>query len=299
MGLSTFQMIKKMSSSAVRIDTIELNSEQIKAHQKTLLSMMDDIVNVCKENNINYFLGGGSALGAMRHQGFIPWDDDLDVNMPRADYERFIDLFQYRFGSKYWVHTPRKTHNYGLSMAKIRKKGTIMREWEDLDSQECGICIDIFIIENVFDNRLCRIVQGVVSLGLGYALSCRKFYHNRYVIRKLFADDVKVFNFKVFIGALLSFASLDWWCRLTDTWHSICKNSESKYVSGCAGRLHFFGEMYSRELFCKVKEVDFEGRKWNVPVDVEGYLRHCYKDWTRIPAEQDREKHLLFEYSNV
>ena len=297
MKLSTFEAFKHLSSEVP--GAIELSQEQLEKVHEVLLKIMDDVVSVCEKNELCYFLGGGSALGALRHKGFIPWDDDIDVNMPRKDYEQFLKLFRAQYGEKYWIQTPQETSNYGLSLAKIRKKGTVMMSRDDWHTNECGIGIDIFVIENMFDNPVLRTLHGVLCLGMGYLLSCKKFCRDKNELRRIAHEVPEVrgtFYLKIAIGFLLTPLSLDWLCQKTDACHRLCKNNDSKYVSGCAGRLHFFGEMYRRDDFCEVRKEDFEGRRWNVPIDAEGYLTHCYGDWKEIPAEKDKERHYIYKF---
>ena len=119
-GLVTFDAFKHNQSEMCQA----LDSEQLARLQHVLLEMLDDIILVCSREGIDYMLGGGSALGAARHQGMIPWDDDIDLNMTRADVQRFIPAFEAAFSDKYWIHTPEKSDNYALLMPQIRKKGT-------------------------------------------------------------------------------------------------------------------------------------------------------------------------------
>ena len=297
MKLSTFEAFKHLSEKDTGM--ILLNETQLNKIHRVLVRMMEDITEICDKNSLCYFLGGGSALGALRHKGFIPWDDDMDINMPRRDYEKFIRLFREKYSEQYWIQTPGDTPNYGLTMKKIKKKGTVMRGRDDFHSEECGVGIDIFIIENMFENRALRLAHGVLCLGMGYLLSCRKFYRDRKEMRQLARAVPELgmaFRLKIGIGFLLSVCSLDWWCRMTDRCHSLCKNNHSTYVSGCAGRLHFFGEMYRRDGFCRVRKAEFEGHWWNVPVKAEEYLTHCYGDWKKLPAPEKREKHFVYQF---
>lgn len=296
MGFSTFDFFKQIPVECEGIVYLE-ESHILKIHQ-ILLEILDDIVEVCEEYDIGYFLGGGSALGAMRHKGFIPWDDDMDINMPRKDYDRFIPLFRERFQEKYWIHTPQDTENYALSMTQIRKKGTVMKGRDDFATSECGVGIDIFVIENAFDNKVLRNFQGIVSLMLGYLLSCRKFYRDRKEILSFLKKTQErkgTIYFKIAVGFLIAWIPVTWWCKATDNWHRICKDDHSQWVCGCAGRLHFFGELYKREGFCEVRKEMFEGRMLNVSQDVEGYLEHCYGDWKKLPSPEKRERHIVFE----
>ena len=150
MKLSTFDIFKNIESDEVII----LSEEQLETLKKTLLTMLKDVIEVCEKNNITYSLGGGSVLGAVRHKGFIPWDDDIDLNMSREDYDKFVIAFEKEYGYKYWIHTPEKTKNYNLLFARIRLKGTALITRDDFDNEECGVPLDIFIIENTFDNKI-------------------------------------------------------------------------------------------------------------------------------------------------
>lgn len=299
MNLSTFSTFKTLQNNNSKLK--KMNNNQLKKLQQTLLGIIDDIDYVCKKYNLTYNLGGGSALGAIRHNGFIPWDDDLDINMPRKDYQKFCEVFEDEFSEKYWLHTPEKTKDYGLSFARVRKKGTIFRSRDDLNNtEEAGVYIDLFIIENTYNLAIMRYIHGILSLMFGFLLSCRNFYKNKKFYLEMVKDNKKankVFKIKTFIGFLVSWMSVD---KINHTWNNInkmCKNNESKYVSVPVGRKHFFGELYERDKFCKTILHEFEGKNRMLPVCIEydAYLKHMYGDYMKIPKEEDRETHIFLE----
>ena len=84
--------------------------------------ILDVIHQVCTEHGLRYSLAYGTLIGAMRHKGFIPWDDDMDICMPRADYDRFVTLFSEECASDYWVQNIRIDDQYDLHFSKVRKK---------------------------------------------------------------------------------------------------------------------------------------------------------------------------------
>lgn len=132
----------------------------VKDVQDVLLEMLKDIDIICKKNNIPYFLNGGSALGAYRHKGFIPWDDDADISMLKEDYDRFIKVLEKDLDkSKYTFHCYKKDNRYNplIPAMKIRKLNTYIKEANFLLKNritECdGLFIDVFVYDNVSKNK--------------------------------------------------------------------------------------------------------------------------------------------------
>ena len=124
-----------------------VNQDLLKLIQKKLLLMFDDILEVCEKEHIKYQLSGGSALGAVRHKGFIPWDDDIDINMTRSDIKRFIPAFKRKYGDKYWIKVLGQTPDYDYLMIHIMAKDVRARALMEPANQDNGLCIDIFPME--------------------------------------------------------------------------------------------------------------------------------------------------------
>ncbi|CCZ03871.1 MAG: lipopolysaccharide cholinephosphotransferase [Clostridiales bacterium] len=295
MKLSTVAAFKNINSNSDKF--IHIKGDVLKNFQKELLKMMQDIVTVCEEEKIAYCLLGGSALGAVRHKGFIPWDDDMDIGMPAYDFERFRIAFLKKFGEKYWVHYC-KTKDYGMTVNRIRLKGSVCRGREDTYTEECGFFIDIFLMENTFDNKILYNIHGFFCMAFGFLLSCRMFYKNRELMSELAEanPDLKsAFKIKIFIGRLLSFISIKKLTCFTQKIYGLCKNNNSKYVSIPSGRKHYFKETYLRDGQVQVTKCEFEGHKWNIPKDYDAYLKKMYGDYMKIPPEKDREEHIVLE----
>ena len=296
MALETAVLLKHIEIK----NGIVLEGELLKKYQRYLLEMADDIVYVFEKNNINYNLSGGSALGAVRHGGFIPWDDDMDFNIFGKDYERFVECFNREFREKYNVQYY-KTPNYGLAFIRIRKKGTVYRNHLDVSEIEenSGFSMDIFLMENVYDNAILRFFHGVLCMFCGLMLSSRKFYSNRAFFKELARNvpAIKVtVGIKVFIGGLVSFFSLEKWAEITDKCHGLCKNEKSNYITIPTGRHHYFGEIYKREDMENTIILPFEGRNWKVARGYDSYFRALYgDDYMTPPPENKREKHVILE----
>lgn len=295
MGLSTVETFKKIKKDSDKF--IHLEGDLLRKYQMALLGIAEDIIAVCEDEGIVYHLSGGSCLGAIRHQGFIPWDDDMDLGILGEHFDRFVEKFTERFGDKYWVHTCR-TPEYGMTIGRVRLKGSVCRGREDVEMEECGFFIDLFRMENTFDNPVGRMLHGVLCMGMGLLLSCRCFYKNRKLMLELAQDNpdvIKAFKFKISLGRLLSFMSVQKWARLTQWCHELSKNSKSKYVTIPSGRKHYFKEMYLREGMVETVKKEFEGHQWNVMKNYEDYLTKLYGDYMWIPPEEDRESHVLLE----
>ena len=104
-----------------------------------------EIKRICDENNIKYFIIAGTLLGAVRHGGFIPWDDDMDIGMLREDYEKFLEIAKKDLGDDFFLQTPETDKSYGLNFAKVLLKGTVlMEESTASNNAKKGIFVDIF-----------------------------------------------------------------------------------------------------------------------------------------------------------
>ena len=128
-NLATFFLLKEVQARSPL--THYVSDEELKIIQKELVIIMDEIHQFCEDNNITYFLGGGAALGAVRHKGFIPWDDDIDIFMPRKDYNRFREIFCKEKRDRYYMQDVIMDKRYNSFLMKVRRKGTVYRELVD------------------------------------------------------------------------------------------------------------------------------------------------------------------------
>ena len=278
-----------------------LEGKELKKFQDYLLSILKDFIEVTQKYGLNYSLGGGSVLGAIRHGGFIPWDDDIDINMPRKDFEKLRRIFDSELGDRYTFCTPEDGKGHGLAHSQIKRKGTIYRSFNELSKPEdqCGIGIDVFVADNVPDNLILRCVHEMLCLFIGFMLTCRKTYEDYHYIVKYLpkANRAKrAFFIKYCMGTIVSLIPLDSLAYFTDRCYGLYKDDRSKYVSFISGRKHYRGEMYRRTDLCRFVKKDFEGIVVNIPI---GYKTYCKKlfgyDYLELPPENERESHPLME----
>lgn len=277
---------------------IYVEGETLKKLQHVILGMLEDFIETCKTYDINYSLSGGSILGAVRHQGFIPWDDDVDINISRKDFNKLKEVFPKALSDRYTLYAPEEVKGHGMSLAQIKKKGTVYRSFNELDKKDSGITMDLFVVENTPNNKLLRKLHGILCLGFGYMLTCRKTYEDLDAIKEYVSEGeaLKTFEKKAKRGSLLRFISLDRLTKQTIAIYSMCHNDHSKYVTIPSGRKHYFGEMQERDHLLKVKEVPFESIKANIPEDPVPYLLALYgPTYMEVPPVEKREQHPLME----
>ena len=117
-GLTSIKSIMNYADSGIE----DLSEEKLRALQLVLTEMLIDIINVCETNDIDVFLLGGTALGAVRHKGFIPWDDDIDIGMTRESYNRFVSLFENHLSDRYILNAPNYSRDSLSRFPKVLKK---------------------------------------------------------------------------------------------------------------------------------------------------------------------------------
>ena len=147
------------------------NREILNKLHKVQLQILGDFINVCEKYNLTYFAIYGTAIGAVRHNGFIPWDDDIDVGMLREDYDKFFEVFDQELGDKYNLLTPETDERYACTVTHLQRKGTrfVSEMSQDLKCEQC-IFMDIFPFDYVAANRKQQLSQGRKANFLGKML---------------------------------------------------------------------------------------------------------------------------------
>ena len=288
MNLATMELFKTLDGGS---SGVVIEGETLKKCQKVLLGIAEDFISMCEKEGIWYQLSGGTALGAVREKGFIAWDDDIDLNVKSKDFERLGELMAKHYGDKYTVLDYRLP-GYVTPMGRIMLNNSVFLDRTCLGTDYIGFFVDIFPIENTYDNALLRRLHGILCMIVGGLLSCRNFYARRKFYRDLAKNNpqaAKDFNVKIFIGWCVSFLSTKTWARITRKVYGLCKNEASKFVSIPSGRKHYFGEMYARDGMMNTTAFTFEGHQWQVARDYDTYLTALYgSDYMTPPPRKAR-----------
>lgn len=260
------------------------DNELLAKIHKVVLYILLSFDKICRENNLTYFLDSGTALGAVRHGGFIPWDDDVDVGMPRKDYERFLQIAQEKLPEDLFLQTHETDPAYWRNAAKIRLKGTIFQDYENSPYAQNGFFIDIFPFDNVSRNQILARFHVAISRPILYVISLWRDYGNNfsgfrrilvYIIKKIPCRIINYINNKH-----VEF------CRRYE------KNNTgyliSYYWKTTIHKTYIFKES---ELF-PVKEILFEGHPMKIMKNPDYYLKIMYGNYMQLPPENKRHGHL-------
>lgn len=257
--------------------------------QATELDILSTVASFCESHKINWFLDAGTLLGAARHKGFIPWDDDIDIAMLRADYDRFIALASKGLPEGYSLHTYDNTQGYSAMFAKVYRDGTRFDTLETLDSHcEQGIFIDIFPYDLLDADPL---VERRQRRGAKWWQSISYLYHSAEI----------VVPHRGILGSIEAGA-----CRLAHHLVQIFTSRETiqKRFDSLIQRVELNDDDIVLELawpnikgyrvgdLLPVSSLTFEGLMFPVPRNWGQYLDQMYGDWRKVPDPKDRHTHL-------
>ncbi len=250
------------------------NGSQLRELQNRLLDMLLYLDDVCKKLNIDYYLDGGTCLGAVRHGGFIPWDDDIDIVVDTKYYKRLCKYLASHPHQDYVLHTRQTDNNYYVGWAKLRDKhsqsiymgNNIMTKNQENIFKYTGVMIDIFPYSDHVIPFLHKIIHGINNK------------INRYYLvgkHKFLADILYHICFN-FLKPLSNFLGLIF---------STKNNYAHDYLS------HNTIYIFKKNKIYPLKEIAFEGHIFKIPNDSDYFLKTLYGNYMNLPPESARHHH--------
>lgn len=248
------------------------------------LLIVNEIKRLCEENGIKYFMIAGTLLGAVRHKGFIPWDDDMDIGMLREDYERFISIAETDLDSRFFLQTTETDASYGLNFAKLLLEDTSFVENSAANNAKNGIFVDIFPFDAVPDTAEETAKHKKRTYFLRRLLLAKQNYRvcgkNEYVKRLVYAG----------LKFISLFYSREKLCKMLD---SECRryndsNKMPERIVNIGGAYGYDKETIRREWVDSTVELPFEEFTFTAPVSYKAYLEYFYGDYMTPPPEEKR-----------
>ncbi|MDE7322623.1 MAG: LicD family protein [Lachnospiraceae bacterium] len=269
----------------------EYDEKTLKKLQALELEILKDFIRICKEFGLTYFALAGTGIGALRHKGFIPWDDDIDVGLPRKDYERLLQIVEERYSDKYVIGNAEHFRNYPLMTTRIMIKGTRFVE-EPLKNIDCelGIFLDVYAFDNISDDDKQMRRQARTAWFWSKVLILR---HIAFPVLPFRGAKRKIAHM---ICAIVHFILVVF--RISPQWiYGKCKKASCRYNDIETDRLAFlcdtspYTNIISRRKSFPVIELDFEDIKLCFPRNIDEILRFMFGDYMQLPPVEKRKNH--------
>ena len=274
----------------------EYDDITIKKIQKVELEILKDFMDICDRHGLDYFGIAGTGIGALRHQGFIPWDDDIDVAMPRDDFEKLLILVEKEMGNKYLIMNTERYPNYPLMTTRMTMRGTKFKEeaLKDIDAP-LGIFLDLYPLDKVSDNPKEARKQArdtwfwskililrsipfpmlgfsgwkakIVHAACGFAHFMLKLFHvpKMWIYKKAYEAETRSNYYK-------ETKNVDFFCDTTP-----------------------YMNLYAVKDIYPLRKLPFEEMELNFPHNLHNNLTRMYGDYMQLPPEEKRKNHYPYE----
>lgn len=254
-----------------------MDKETLSKLHDTELEILDVIVKICNDNNLTYYLAGGSVLGAIRHKGIIPWDDDIDIMMYRSDLDKFEKLCEKQLPDGYFYQSSKTDPHYHHIFSKVRKDGTLFVEKQTASTgQHNGIFVDIFPIDSAKHECGLQSKQAMLANKIEKILKVKDN-----ILSGNFLDKVIATIFSERFLLLIQREVL-----------SVFNNPKNKYYVNFGSQYGVKKQTMKKSVYYPPIEIEFENRKYYIPNDYDHFLRKLYGDkYMELPPKNKRVTH--------
>lgn len=256
-----------------------MNDVKIRELQDKILEIAVYFDELCKNNGIIYYLMGGSALGAIRHNGFIPWDDDYDVFMTYDNYVKMLEVCKKTLDTEKYYLQEENTDEWPLFFTKLRMNGTTFIEDDTKErSMHKGVYIDIMCLNNVSNNKIYHFAQYLCALTLTSYSLAKRGYKTKNRLKRFAMAVTKIVITKKLKHLLISFVRS-------------CNKKETIKVGHFFGKARFSKTSFPKDYLGKQRYVEFSGKTLPVPEQVEKYLTLRYGNYMAMPDQKTIEEY--------
>ena len=250
----------------------------INEEKKMQLAILEEFKNICDSNNISYYLGGGTLLGAIRHKGYIPWDDDIDVMLPRKDYEKLLQIFNYECDNEYKLISYKNEKDYYYPFAKIVNLETEIIEKNYKTIKNMGVYIDVFPIDFLPNNKY-KINRIIKKYKL---LNSLILIHSTKNLEIVTSSKSKLLIKKIILSII---ERKRLWKKILKSIDNIAIRYQDTDTVACISGRYFEKEIMPSSYISDYTLVDFEGEKYKAPIGYDAYLKKHYGEYMKLPPK--------------
>lgn len=281
--------IKSAKSILSKYTEFKLDDDKLEQLHRVLLHILKDFKACCERHGLKYMLCGGSCLGAVRHKGFIPWDDDADVMMPREDFEKIGKAILEDYGEKYIVFDPKDYHILNIAL-----NGTEYNEiWNDDPNRRMSIFLDIYPIDNMPKGK-----KRLRSFRFYWAKHANAFildykYPSKYIkdIEQKEKTVRSYYRKRRFLGCL--FNAFGGFAHYNRVVNKLAKYKKETGYLGIPCAIAYNREKFRAEVLTETTDAEFCGETFKIPKFYDEYLTNLYgSDYMVLPPPEKREVHV-------